>query len=109
MIYVPDRGDVIWLDFDPTKGTEIQKARPALILSPKPFNAKVRLALVAPITSTVRGHGFEVSIIGKVVSGVVLCQQLRSVDYGARNIKLAEKAPKPVVEEVLKKVRVLVS
>ncbi len=109
MSYVPDRGDVIWLDFDPTKGSEIQKTRPALVLSPKPFNAKVRLALVAPITSTVRGHGFEVSFDGEVVSGVVLCQQVRSVDYGARSIKLAEKAPKPLVEEVLKKVRVLVS
>ena len=65
MTYIPDRGDVIWLDFDPTKGSEIQKTRPALVLSPKPFNTKIKLALVAPITTTIRGHGFEVIFSGK--------------------------------------------
>ena len=109
MTYIPDRGDVIWLDFDPTKGSEIQKTRPALVLSPKPFNTKIKLALVAPITTTIRGHGFEVIFSGKTVSGAVLCQQVRSVDYRARNIMFVEKASKAIMEDVLKKVRVLVS
>nr|MDT0253693.1 type II toxin-antitoxin system PemK/MazF family toxin [Endozoicomonas sp.] len=109
MAYVPDRGDVIWLDFDPTKGTEIQKTRPALVLSPKAFNAKVRLSLVAPITSTIRGHGFEVILSGKKVSGAVLCQQIRTVDFAGRAASFVEKAPEEVIAEALKKARVLVS
>ena len=107
--YIPERGDLIWLDFDPTQGVEIQKTRPALVLSPKRFNEKVNLALVAPITSTVRGHGFEVKLSGKNVSGVILCQQVRTIDYRARKIKLIEKAHRQTVDDVLARVRVLVS
>ena len=70
MAYIPERSDVIWVDFDPTRGVGIQKIRPALVLSPKAFNQRTRLVLVAPITSTVRGHAFEVSISGDQVSGV---------------------------------------
>ncbi len=87
MSYIPECGDLIWLDFDPTQGTEIQKTRPALALSQKMLNEKVNLALVVPVTSTVRGHGFEVLISGKKVSGVVLCQQIRTINYRVRMIK----------------------
>ncbi len=109
MAYVPERGDVIWVDFDPTRGIEIQKTRPALVLSPKIFNQRTKLVLVAPITSTVRSHGFEVALTGQQVSGVVMCQQTRTLDYQARNIKKVEQASKAVVDEALSKVRVLVS
>ena len=107
--YIPDRGDVIWLDFDPTRGVEMQKLRPALVLSQKLFNTKVKLALVAPITSTVRGHGFEVVLKGKNVSGVVLCQQIRVIDFRERMARFVEKVAKSKVADVLNKVQVIVS
>ena len=109
MAYIPERGDVIWVDFDPTRGVEIQKTRPALVLSPKEFNHKTKLVLVAPITSTVRGHAFEVSIAGNRVSGVVVCQQVRTIDYKARHVKKVERASKSVIDEALAKIRAIVS
>ncbi|MBO9483549.1 type II toxin-antitoxin system PemK/MazF family toxin [Salinisphaera sp. G21_0] len=109
MAYIPERGDVIWVDFDPTRGLEIQKTRPALVLSPKAFNQRTKLVLVAPVTSTARGHAFEVSIAGNQVSGVVVCQQVRTVDYKARHIKKVERASKSVIDEALAKVRAIVA
>jgi mRNA interferase MazF len=70
--YLPKRGDVVWTNFDPAAGHEQMGKRPALVLSPAPFNKRVRLAMVAPITSRPRGHGFEVPLRGKKVEGVVL-------------------------------------
>ncbi|MEQ8802986.1 MAG: type II toxin-antitoxin system PemK/MazF family toxin [Haliea sp.] len=79
--YVPRRGDVVFTDFDPAAGHEQKLKRPALILSPDVFNQKLKLALVAPITSTVRGHGFEVALEGTKTAGVVLCQQVKVINY----------------------------
>ncbi len=104
----PERGDIVYLDFDPTLGHEQAKTRPALVLSPGIFNQQVQLALVAPITSRIRGHGFEVGLSGTKTTGVVLCQQVRTVDFGARRMKFVEKAPTDVVTDVLAKVRLLV-
>ncbi len=107
--YIPKCGDIVWTDFNPASGHEQMGKRPALVLSPEPFNKKIMLALVAPITSRVRGHGFEVQLAGKKVSGVVLCQQVKMVDFTARDIRFAEKAPGEVVSEALAKVRAIVS
>lgn len=82
--------------------------RPALVLSPEPFNNQLGLALVAPITSRVRGHGFEVALEGTETNGVVLCQQVKVIDYRARGVRFIEKAPNPLVRNALAKVRVLV-
>ncbi len=82
--------------------------RPALVLSPDIFNTKVGLALVAPITSRVRGHGFEVAVNGEKTTGVVLCQQIKIIDFEARGVSFIEKAPSEVLAEALAKVRVLV-
>jgi mRNA interferase MazF len=109
MAYIPKRGDIVWTDFDPSAGQEQAHHRPALVLSPEPFNKQIQLALVAPITSRVRGHGFEVAVDTAKTKGVVLCQQVKTIDYAARGIKFIEKAPAGVVSEVLAKVRVLVS
>ena len=106
---VPRRGDVIFTDFDPAAGHEQSKRRPALVLSPEAFNAKLGLALVAPVTSTVRGHGFEVALEGMETTGVVLCQQVKVIDYEARGLRYVERAPATVIETVLAKVRLLVS
>src|SRR5690606_41062008 len=82
--YIPERGDLVWCDFDPTRGHKQARQRPALVLSPKLFNQKVGLALVVPVTSTVRGHPFEVAVSGHKVSGMALIQQQRTIDYQDR-------------------------
>lgn len=80
--YIPKRGDLVWTDFNPAAGHEQQGRRPTLVLSEYQFNKVIGLALVSPVTSGVRGHGFEVPLEGaKVISGVVLCQQVRTIDY----------------------------
>ena len=107
--YIPNRGDVVWTDFDPAAGQEQKGKRPALVLSTTPFNQNVLLALVAPITSRVRGHGFEVPLNGEKVSGVVLCQQIKMLDFKERGLGFAEKAPEVIVVQVLAKVRAIVS
>lgn len=109
MAYIPKRGDIIWTDFDPSAGHEQAHKRPAIVLSPEPFNKQIQLALVAPITSRVRGHGFEVKLDGTKTEGVVLCQQVKTIDYGFRGIEFIETAPAKVLNEVLAKVRVLVN
>ena len=108
--YTPVRGDIVFTDFDPSAGHEQAHKRPALVLSPEPFNKQIQLALVAPITSRVRGHGFEVNLGDKAkTKGVVLCQQVKTIDYDSRGIVFIEKAPQNVVEEALARVRALVS
>ncbi len=107
--YVPNRGHIVFTDFDPSAGHEQAMRRPALVLSPEPFNRKIKLALVAPITSRIRGHGFEVELKGSKTHGVVLCHQVKTIDYNARGIRFIERAPEAIVQEVLAKVRVLVT
>lgn len=102
--YIPKRGDIIWTDFDPAAGHEQKGKRPALVLSPEPFNKKIMLALVAPITSRVRGHAFEVPLQGRQVSGVILCQQVKTIDFVERGVSFAEKAPENVMADVLARV-----
>ena len=106
--YILERGDLVWIDFDPAAGHEQMGHRPALVLSPAVFNKKILLALVVPITSRVRGHGFEVTLTGEKISGAVLCHQVKTIDFLERGLKFAEKAPASVVSEALAKVRVIV-
>ena len=108
--YIPKRGDIVLTNFDPSAGTEQAYKRPALILSPEPFNKKIQLALVAPITSIVRGHGFEVSLGDDMqTKGVILCQQVKTIDYVFRGVEYLEKAPSRIVNEALMRVKALVS
>jgi len=107
--YLPERGDLIWVDFDPSAGSEQSGNRPAIVLSTQIFSRGTNLALVAPITSTVRGHGMEVPVNGNSISGVVLCQQVKVIDYIERNVEKAEKAPAGVTNEALKKVRAILA
>ena len=107
--YIPKRGDVVWTNFDPAAGHEQMGKRLALVLSPSPFNKQIKLAMVAPITSRVRGHGFEVPLNGKKVEGVVLCQQVKMIDFTERGIQFTEKAPEIVTRDALAKVRAIVS
>lgn len=107
--YVPKRGDIVMTNFDPSAGHEQAMKRPALILSPKVFNRKIGLAMVAPITSRVRGHGFEVKLENIQTRGVVLCHQVKMIDYKARGIKYLESAPLSTVSDAMAKVRLLPS
>ena len=106
--YIPKRGDIVWTNFDPAAGHEQMGKRPALILSPESFNKKILLAMAAPITSRVRGHGFEVPVNGKKVKGVVLCQQVKMIDFMERGLQFVEKAPESDISDVLARVRAIV-
>lgn len=104
---VPDRGDLVWLNFDPKAGHEQAGRRPALVLSPKAYNQKIGLMLACPVTSKVKGYPFEVRIASGKVDGAVLADQIRSMDWKARQAEKFGKAPAAVIEEVLEIVKTL--
>lgn len=80
--YVPERGDVVWLQFDPQAGHEQAGHRPALVVSPKAYNGRVGLALFCPVTSRVKGYPFEVQFpAGGKFEGAVLADQVKSLDW----------------------------
>jgi mRNA interferase MazF len=106
--YVPDRGDLVWLEFDPQKGHEQAGHRPAVVLSPRAYNHKAALALFCPITSRIKGYPFEVVLPhGLPIQGAVLCDQLKSLDWSARQVALAGELPKESLHDVLAKVLTL--
>ncbi len=82
-VFVPDRGDVVWLQFDPQAGHEQAGHRPAVVLSPKAYNAKTGLMLCCPVTTRIKGYPFEVGIEGKPAS-VALADQIKSLDWRVR-------------------------
>ena len=88
----PGSGDVVWLDFTPTRGHEQSGRRPALVISPKRYNEKSGLALVCPITTSVHGYPFEVPVTD-AVDGVILVDQVRTVDWRARGLTKAGTVP----------------
>ncbi|MGK7958221.1 MAG: type II toxin-antitoxin system PemK/MazF family toxin [Crocosphaera sp.] len=107
-LYIPSRGDIVWLDFDPRTGREQSGHRPAIVISPKEFNHLSSLAFVCPITSKVKGFNFEVSLTTETTTeGVVLIHHLRSVDWRIRNIQFIEQAPVSVINEVCAKLKPL--
>ena len=107
--YVPVRGDIIWLNFSPQAGHEQAGRRPALVLSPHAYNERSSVALLCPIMSRTREHPFEVPLpSGGPVTGVVLADQVRSLDWRSRGASFASRAPRAVVGDVLAKVRILI-
>ncbi len=108
MSYIPSRGDIIWLNFTPQAGHEQMGTRPALVLSPEKYNKKTGLAVCCPITSNVKGYPFEVNITGKKISGVVLSDHLKNLDWKVRKAKFIEKASKEVVEQCSMKISALI-
>ncbi len=106
--YIPDRGDIVWLNFSPIKGHEQAGARPALVLSPKTYNSKSDLMLACPITSKVKGYPFEVPIIAGKVNGVVLADQIKSLDWQARKPSFSIQAPLQALEQTQQIVELLV-
>lgn len=107
--YVPDRGEIVWLRFDPQAGHEQAGRRPALTLSPRSYNGKVGLALFCPITSNVKGYPFEVELPrGLKAKGAVLCDQIKRLDWRVRRAERLCPAPTEVLEEATAKILALV-
>jgi mRNA interferase MazF len=106
--YCPERGDVVWIDFNPQSGHEQAGHRPALVLSPVGYNRKVGLLLLCPITSRIKGFPFEVELpTGLPVTGAVLSDQVKSLDWRARAARYACTAPEAVLREVTARLRPL--
>lgn len=106
--FIPERGDIVWLQFSPQAGHEQAGRRPALVISPAAYNGKTGLALFCPITSQIKNYPFEVDLPqGLNVTGTILSDQVRSLDWRARKAKLADKAPDEILSEVLGKLATL--
>ena len=106
--YIPDRGDIVWLDFTPQTGHEQQGKRPAVVLSQQAYNRKSRLALFCPITTKPKGYPFEVRIEAGKVSGVVLSDQVKSLDWQQRGAEFIVKVTEDEMNEIIKKLSVLI-
>lgn len=108
--YVPERGDLIWLSFDPQAGHEQAGRRPAVVISPASYNGKTHLAVCCPITSSSKGYPFEVPVpAGLPIGGVILSDQLKSLDWYARKTEFIVALPKDALRAVLRKAAVLVA
>jgi mRNA interferase MazF len=105
--YIPDRGDIVWLNFEPQKGNEITKTRPALVISPKKYNAKINLGIFMPITSHVKGYPFEVEVNINNTAGAILCDQIRSLDWKERKAVKMSRLDQKLLDEAISKLRLL--
>jgi mRNA interferase ChpB len=107
--YIPRKGDVVRINFDPSVGKEIMKYRPALVLTPEKFNDQMGLVLVVPISSTVRGIGLEVQCPKPMsTTGVAQTWQMSSFDWVEHQAKFVEKSPKRFLDKVIRIVGLLV-
>ena len=108
--YVPRCGDVVWITLNPQAGREEAGRRPAVVISPQSYNSKVGLAIFCPVTSQIKGYPFEVLIpAGLPVAGAVLSDQVKSLDWRARNAELICTLPTETISEVLQKLATLLS
>lgn len=107
--YIPNKGDIIWITFDPRKGREQRGRRPALVLSIQMYNQRSGLALVCPITSYQKGYPFEVPLQEKNVKGVVLADHIHSFDWKKRKATFVQKINTEALEQVLNKIIVLIT
>ena len=109
MAYIPDSGDIVWITFNPQAGHEQAGHRPALVLSPAAYNGKVGLAILCPITSQIKGYPFEVVIPdGLEISGAILSDQVKSLDWKARKAAFVCKLPSRTFDEVVQKLSTLI-
>jgi mRNA interferase MazF len=107
-VYVPERGDIVWLNFSPQEGREQAGHRPALIIYPMIYN-DLGLALVCPITNSTKGYPFEVPIPSGInTTGVVLADHLKSIDWKARKAEFIEKVSVEFVTEVISILSVII-
>ena len=105
--YVPERGDIVWLNFNPQSGHEQGGKRPAIVISPKEYNEKTGLGIFCPITSKVKNYPFEVKIENPKITGVILSDQIKSLDWKTRRIEFIFKESSKTVDEIINKMSVL--
>ncbi|MCL2793569.1 MAG: endoribonuclease MazF [Spirochaetaceae bacterium] len=105
--YIPERGDIVWLNFNPQAGHEQKEKRPAIVISPKEYNGKTGLGLFCPITSIIKNYPFEVKIENKKITGVVLSDQIKSLDWKTREIEFIAKEAPDTIAEITDKISVL--
>jgi mRNA interferase MazF len=104
--YEPAQGDIVMMDFQPQTGHEQRGRRPGLVVSNASFHRYTRLAIVCPITNTDRGFPMHVKLDQRTkITGVILCEQVKSLDYGARNAVFLESVPEDILEDVLERIR----
>lgn len=107
--YIPDRGDIVWLQFDPQAGHEQSGRRPAFVVSPRAYNRKVGLALCCPVTSRIKGYPFEVPLPGTgKARGAVLSDQLKSLDWRARKAERFDRVSDEIILQVTARILALV-
>jgi mRNA interferase MazF len=107
--YVPDRGDLVWLQVNPQSGHEQAGKRPALVISPAAYNGKVGLSLLCPVTSKIKGYPFEVVIPQNLsIEGVILSDQVKSLDWQSRHATFIYKVPDETLAEVVSKMELLI-
>ena len=108
-MFIPDKGDIVWLNFDPQQGSEIRKTRPALVISPKKYNSKTNLAIFMPITSQIKNYPFEVEIEINNKRSAILCDQVRSLDWVMRKATKIVKLEHNLLKQALSKFQLLIS
>jgi mRNA interferase MazF len=104
--YIPEAGDVVWLQFDPQAGHEQAGHRPALVLSPARYNAKRGMMLCCPMTSQIKGYVFE-TVVTRTPPSAVLADQIKSLDWRARKAAHKGAVPPHILADVLTKIKVL--
>jgi len=107
--YVPDTGDIVWLEFDPQAGHEQAGHRPALVISPANYNGKAGLMVCCPMTTRIKGHPFEVRADVDGVANAVLSDQVKSLDWKVRRAKKKGAVPVDVMVHVRAKIKALLS
>ncbi len=105
--YVPDAGDVVWLEFDPQAGHEQAGHRPALVISPASYNRKAGLMVCCPMTTRIKGHPFEVHTEVDGAASAVLSDQVKSLDWRVRGAKKKGAVPANVMDHVRAKIKAL--
>jgi mRNA interferase MazF len=101
-------GDYVWLNFDPQSGHEQRGQRPAIVLSPREYNAKVGLGIFCPITSHEKGYPFEVKIDSDKINGVILADQIKSLDWRKRNVEFICRAKENELQDTVDKISTLI-
>ena len=99
--YIPEQGDIVALSFDPQSGHEQKGRRPAVIVSNKVFNQHLGLAFACPITNTKRDFPFHIQVESENITGFIMAEQMKSIDYNSRNIKFIEKANQKTMSKIL--------
>ncbi len=106
--YIPQCGDVVWISLNPQAGHEQAGHRPAVVISPRIYNSKTGLAILCPITNQVKGYPFEVLLpTGLPVAGTIISDQVKSLDWRARNAEFICTLPEKTMSEILQKLGTL--